>query len=203
MINLIHKLKSKKGFTLVELVVVIAIIAILTAVIVPLIARYSAQARYTTLQDAASTISNSANSAITDGNQLDPVSITLIEGSRKEGNLTVILKYDDDEEAYATISKNGVAQPAEGKGNKGEKRAAERLCDSLATTLPDDCAFLISVSNSAVTGVIYINTSSTVPSAPNGSSVVIGAVEGFSGAYAYEDGEGDPVGVYGKYIPAA
>lgn len=198
--NLIHKLKAKKGFTLVELIVVIAIIAILTAVIVPIVGRYSAQARYTTLQDAAQTISNSTNSALTDGNQLDPINITLIEGTRTGGELEVTLWYNTTERAIATIGKDGVTTSTEVKGTEGEKRAAERLCDSLATSLPDNCAFLISVSNSAVTGVIYTNTSSEVPAAPDGSGTVIIEVEGFSNAYAYEDG--DAVGVAGQYKPA-
>ena len=51
MLNKIRKLREKKGFTLVELIVVIAIIAILTAVLVPLIGNWTQQAAYTTLQD--------------------------------------------------------------------------------------------------------------------------------------------------------
>lgn len=43
-----HKLKEKKGFTLIELVVVIAIIAVLTAVLVPSVAGYVDTARDTT-----------------------------------------------------------------------------------------------------------------------------------------------------------
>ncbi len=49
MLNKIRKLRAKKGFTLVELIVVIAIIAILTAVLVPLVGNYVQQAAYTTL----------------------------------------------------------------------------------------------------------------------------------------------------------
>ncbi|MCH5199822.1 MAG: prepilin-type N-terminal cleavage/methylation domain-containing protein [Oscillospiraceae bacterium] len=201
MLNIIRSLKAKKGFTLVELIVVIAIIAILTAILIPLIARYAAQASYVTLQDTARTVADSANNALADGNQVDAINITLIEGVRENGELSITLYYDATEKAMATISQNGVAQDATGIGNKGEKRAAERMCDSLAVALPDNCAFLVSVNNSAVNGVIYINTSSTVPAAPDGSSVIIGAVDGFDDAYAYDDGNGSAVGVYGKYKP--
>ena len=199
MINRIRSLKAKKGFTLVELIVVIAIITILTAVLIPLIARYAAQAQYVMLQDAAGTIADSANNALADGKQVSAVNIPLIEGVREKGELSITLYYDATKKAAATISKDGVAQDATGTGNDGEKRAAERMCDSLAVTLPDDCAFLISVSNSAVNGVLFTNTGSTVPAAPDGSTVIIGTVDGFENAYAYEDGNGEAVGVYGKY----
>lgn len=200
MINLIHKLKAKKGFTLVELIVVIAIIAILTAVIIPIIARYAAQGQYTVLQDAARTISDSANNALADGNQLNAISITRIEGERTAGELTITLKYEETDKATSTISSGGVAQEAQGDGNDGEKRAAERLCDTLATTLPDNCAFIVDVSNSAVAGVIFTSESSDVSDI---TDVEIGIVKGFDNAYADEEGEGTALGVSGKFIPAA
>ena len=203
MTNSTYDLKNKKGFTLVELIVVIAIITILTSVMIPLIARYSAQASYTTLQDAARTISDSANNAIADGNQLDAINITMIEGTRQDGELGVTLYYDGMAKAVATLSKDGIAEVLEDEsvGNNGEKRAAERLCTSLASAIPNNCAFVISVSQSAVSGVIFTNTTSDIPDVPNGSTVVIGAVDGFDNAYAYDDGEGEAIGVSGQYIP--
>ena len=184
-------LKAKRGFTLVELIVVIAIIAILTAVIVPVIARYSAQARYANLQDAASVISNSSNNAMSDGNQVSAINITEITGKKTGGVLEISLGgavAESDGSGTVTVT---------GTGDKGENRAAERLCMTLATTLPDECAFYVSVSRSAVAGVIYTATSATIPS---GTESIV-PVEGFDDAYAYNDGSGGPVGVSGKYIP--
>lgn len=188
----ICNLKAKKAFTLVELIVVIAIIAILTAVIVPIVAHYSAQARYTTLQDAASVISNSSNNAMSDGNQVSAINISEITGKKTGGVLEITLggaTAQDDGAGSVTVT---VA------GGDGENRAAERLCTSLATTLPDECAFYVSVRQSAVEGVIYTAANSTIPS---GTESII-PVDGFEDAYAYNDGSGSPVGVSGKYIPS-
>ena len=49
-----ENLKSKKGFTLVELIVVIVIILILAAVMIPNVMRYIGQARESTFQSDAS-----------------------------------------------------------------------------------------------------------------------------------------------------
>ncbi len=49
-----ENLKSKKGFTLVELIVVIVIILILAAVMIPNVMRYIGQARESTFQTEAS-----------------------------------------------------------------------------------------------------------------------------------------------------
>lgn len=193
--SVICNLKRKKGFTLVELIVVIAIITILTAVIVPMVARYSAQAQYTTLQDAARVISDSANNALADGNQVSAISITLIEGERRNGELEVTFWYNSTEKASATISNGGVAEVASG-GSAGENRAAERLCDALAVTIPDNCAFLVSVNNSAVSGVIYTTESSDVSSI---TGITIEPAEGFTDAY--RDSNGTALGVSGLYIP--
>ena len=183
MIGRIQKLKNKKGFTLVELIVVIAIIAVLTAVIVPLIARYSAQAQYTTLQDAAQTISNSANNAMSDANQKGVVSATEISGTKSSGAFTVTVGTE-------TCS----ADPAGTYSTNANARAAEKLWESLNTTLPSDCAFYIKVYASAVSGVIYTTDTGVTPA----DGLTIDEVTGFDNAY--EVG-GIAVGVSGSYIP--
>lgn len=136
MLNKLRKLREKKGFTLVELIVVIAIIAILTAVIVPLVGRYSAQATYTTLQDAAKTISNNTNTVISDvtmmGSVINNVQIT---GSKSGGTLTC---------AYVTGT-----IPTDFK---------TKLEASLQDAVPNGASFHIWVSTNTVAGVAYTTT---------------------------------------------
>lgn len=109
MLNKLRKLQNKKGFTLVELIVVIAIIAILTAVIVPLVGRYSAQATYSTLQDGAKTVSNSISTSLADVTKLGTVlSVSKITGQKASGTLTIAVLDGDDADktsdaAYAKL----------------------------------------------------------------------------------------------------
>lgn len=189
MLNKLMKLKNKKGFTLVELIVVIAIIAILTAIIVPLVGRYSAQARYTTLQDAASTISNSVNNGLSDANQIGVISVGQVSGRKTGGNLSVTV-------GTMTASVGSDADESNA-ATKAQARAANRIRDSLAEALPDNCAFVATVTTSTVSGVMYINSGTLLP-----ASGKITPVTGFDNAYEVKGTTAIAVGVSGKYIPA-
>ena len=60
--KLMKKLKEKKGFTLIEMIIVIAIIAIVIALIAPNLQKYLNTAKQTTANAGAKTIYTSANS---------------------------------------------------------------------------------------------------------------------------------------------
>lgn len=176
MLNKLRKLREKKGFTLVELIVVIAIIAILTAVIVPLVGRYSAQATYTTLQDAAKTISNNTNTVISDvtmmGSVINNVSVT---GTKSGGTLTI-----------ADVSPGTTPQDFK-----------DKLQNSLQDALPDGAAFVVNITTNTVGGVRY----TTSESLANLSSGTISSVSGFTDAYQLTvSGATTPVGVAGNQI---
>ncbi len=66
MIKKLQALKKKKGFTLVELIVVIAIIGVLAAILVPTMLGYVSSSRVTSANSTATEIKNSINNWITD-----------------------------------------------------------------------------------------------------------------------------------------
>ena len=190
MIKMIQKLKNKKGFTLVELIVVIAIIAILTAVIVPLIARYSAQAQYTTLMDAAQTISNSTNNALSDANQIGVVSIKSITGSKSGGGALSLTP-----DTGAAVSADPRPTGTEAYSTTANVRALQKLWESLNSTLPADCTFYIEIKSSAVAGVVY----ATDKAVTCGAGTTASEVKGFDNAF--DNGSGVALGVAGNKKP--
>ena len=206
------KLKNKKGFTLVELIVVIAIIAILTAIIVPLVGRYSAQARYTTLNDAATTVSNSVNNGLSDANQIGVINVTQITGYKgNDGVLyvTVGTASGSSKPATSNSSKSNLdATTNEFKATDGDeatRRAASRIVGSLSEALPNNCAFYAAIRTSTVSGVIYTNAPATGASATDnklGDTMEFEEVAGFDNAYQLKNGTA-AYGLSGKYIPTS
>ena len=64
--NLQAKLKDQKGFSLVELIVVIAIMVILIAMLVPNVVGYVKKANFATEQNGAATVFSAAQTYVTD-----------------------------------------------------------------------------------------------------------------------------------------
>ena len=66
--NLMKKIrKSNKGFTLVELIIVVAIIAVLSAVVAPQYLRYVEKSKISADKDTAAAIEQAVNVLVADG----------------------------------------------------------------------------------------------------------------------------------------
>lgn len=178
MIKKLQKLKAKKGFTLVELIVVIAIIGVLAAILVPTMLGYVENSRITSMDQVAKTIKDAAQVAAT---EMDTQGIGL-----NTTTLEVKGKYDADAATPGTKVQFPAAGAAGGdvakpngvigddstnyKGNNktgASAKHATKLATSLETLLTEqtkDLSFIIIYKNGTVAQV-YVSEDATLSTA--------------------------------------
>ena len=138
---------NKKGFTLVELVVVIAIIGVLAAILIPTMMNYVKKARLKTANSNAklvfTTVNNKCADIVSDGDVCDGLTADKVDVSSWEKSTNKVekavydaLKDNGDGIGWAVVSYS-TADNAE--GNYAQWQTNGTVADQITGQFPDPC----------------------------------------------------------------
>lgn len=153
MIKKLQKLKAKKGFTLVELIVVIAIIGVLAAILIPTMLGFVTSSRVTSANSTAASIKSQIGNFLTDAD-------TAGYGMKQATSAKASFTFTVDDGVWSMSIGNGMTADGTGaaafksgskqwvgdavnniKANEGNKATAENanklLCMEIANLFPD------------------------------------------------------------------
>lgn len=173
MIKFFQKLKAKKGFTLVELIVVIAIIGVLAAILVPTMLGYVTSSRVTSADTTASKIEDSIDTFLTTADtagygMLQSTSATaLITGEcDSTGTWTITCSTTGSFKTGSTISWAGSGSGSANQTKVGITDAEQLLAVEIANLFPDvtNCCFEAGLIAGDCAAVWYTADSATVAS---------------------------------------
>ncbi len=158
---------NKKGFTLVELVVVIAIIGVLGAILVPTLMGYSLNAKVTSINSTASNIRKTINGYLTEadgfGYGMRTVDEAVSEGEIVVANGVWTLTLTDDSwfnDGTTTWDGSGVCNGVYTRvtGDSAEDELVKRIASSLSDV---DNAYIHFNIKSGSCNALYISTETT------------------------------------------